>query len=290
MVAHMSFFRVKNFEKFQHYKDRSPPWIKLYNELLDDYDFGLLPDASKMHLIAIWLLASRSDNKIPYDPSWVAKRVNATEMVNLRLLAERGFILLDQPLQEAEQVACKMQADRLSREEGQVQDIEQQRKIIRTVAKATRPNLNFEEFWKVYPRRKGANPKTPAEKLFLAAIASGVDAAEIIRGARLCAASEGSKIGTEFIPQAVKWLRDRRWADYLAEAKAAIPINDGMIEVLGEEELIAWDEYARSKGAKGFPRNSRGGWRLPSRWPPGYVPREVESFEPPPAPSLQRMQ
>jgi DNA-binding NarL/FixJ family response regulator len=34
-------YSVKNFERFQHYKDRSPPWIKLYNELLDDYEFGL---------------------------------------------------------------------------------------------------------------------------------------------------------------------------------------------------------------------------------------------------------
>ena len=37
---------------FQHYKDRSAPWIKLYNELLDDYRFAVLPDASKWHLVA----------------------------------------------------------------------------------------------------------------------------------------------------------------------------------------------------------------------------------------------
>ncbi len=66
----MPTFSVKNFERFQHYKDRSPPWIKLYNELLDDYGFGRLPDASKMHLVAIWLLASRNDNKIPHDAEW----------------------------------------------------------------------------------------------------------------------------------------------------------------------------------------------------------------------------
>jgi hypothetical protein len=123
----MTTFSVKNFEKFQHYKDRSPPWIKLYNELLDDYEFGLLPDASKMHLVAIWLLASRSENKIPFDPAWVARRINATEQVNLRLLADRGFILLDQPLHTAEQVASEPIAERLPRGEGQVEDIEQER-------------------------------------------------------------------------------------------------------------------------------------------------------------------
>ncbi len=66
----MKTFSVKNFERFQHYKDRSPPWIKLYNELLDDYSFACLDDAAKFHLIAIWLLASRTDNRIPYDATW----------------------------------------------------------------------------------------------------------------------------------------------------------------------------------------------------------------------------
>jgi len=89
-------FSVKNFDRFQHYRDRKPVWIKLYNELLDDYEFGLLPDASKMHLVAIWLLASRYENAVPADPAWVARRINATEPVNLDILAERGFIQYNQ--------------------------------------------------------------------------------------------------------------------------------------------------------------------------------------------------
>lgn len=90
------YFSVKNFEKLQHYKDRTPPWIRLYNSLLDDYEFGLLPDASKAHLLAIWLLASRYDNKIPYDPEWVSRRINATDPVDLDILTKSGFIIFDQ--------------------------------------------------------------------------------------------------------------------------------------------------------------------------------------------------
>ena len=52
-MTNTAVFRVKNFENFQHYKDRNPPWIKFYNEVLDDYDIGRLPDASKAHLFAI---------------------------------------------------------------------------------------------------------------------------------------------------------------------------------------------------------------------------------------------
>lgn len=89
-------FSVKNFEQFQHYKDRNPIWIKLYNSLLEDYDFGLLPDASKAHLLAIWLLASRYKNEIPLDGAWVAKKINATSTVDLSLLEKAGFIQFNQ--------------------------------------------------------------------------------------------------------------------------------------------------------------------------------------------------
>lgn len=89
-------FRVKNYDKFQHYKDRAPPWIKLYSALLENYEFGLLPDASKAHLIAIWLLASRYNNVVPLDKGWVGKRINATDDVDLDALIKAGFLLTDQ--------------------------------------------------------------------------------------------------------------------------------------------------------------------------------------------------
>lgn len=207
----MNTFRVKNFETFQHYKDRAPPWIKLYNEVLDDYDFGALPDASKFHLIAIWLLASRSNNKIPYDAGWIERRINATGKVDLALLVERGFILLDQPLQGVEQDASEMLAKCLSREEGERENIEQ--KNIRAVAKATRPNADFEEFWEARPRRKGADPKDPARKLYEIA-AKTVPPAELLSALKRYAAIESEHVSTPYLPQMVKWLRDKRWCDY----------------------------------------------------------------------------
>lgn len=81
-----------------------------------------------------------------------------------------------------------------------------------TVAKAT--DTKFEEFWKVVPKRDGANPKTPAEKLFNAAVRSGEDPDEIIAGARRCAQVDAERAGTPYFPQVVKWLRDKRWRDY----------------------------------------------------------------------------
>lgn len=94
----------------------------------------------------------------------------------------------------------------------------------------------------------------------------------------------------------VDWVAaERNWLLGAAEKLGRSPVSsssgegDGMIEVLGEEELTAWDRYAESKGARRFPRNRRGGWRFPSRWPPGYVPSS-SSQDPPPAPALRTMQ
>ena len=88
------FFSIKNWEEFQHYKDRDPAWIKLYNRLLDDYAFGLLPDARKWHLIGIFLLASRHNNRVPRDPQWVSRKIGAQVAVDLALLERAGFLVM----------------------------------------------------------------------------------------------------------------------------------------------------------------------------------------------------
>jgi hypothetical protein len=93
---------------------------------------------------------------------------------------------------------------------------------IRAIAVATRPADRFEDFWKAYPKRDGANPKTPARKKFIAAIKSGAEADAIIAGARAYdrAETEKGNVGTPYIAQAVTWLSQRRWEDY---APAPVP-------------------------------------------------------------------
>jgi hypothetical protein len=88
------YFRVKNFARFQHYKDRNPPWIKLYFELLNNYEFSCLQDASKWHLCGIWLLATRHENRLPLNAEWVGRRIDATSPVDLSALISSGFLEL----------------------------------------------------------------------------------------------------------------------------------------------------------------------------------------------------
>lgn len=88
-----SYFRIRNFERFQHYKDRNPPWIRLYGALWRDRAFFRLPDALKAHLIGLFALAARLDNRIPDDSEWLAHELCASDPIDLAALVASGFLV-----------------------------------------------------------------------------------------------------------------------------------------------------------------------------------------------------
>jgi hypothetical protein len=57
---------VIEWTRFQHYKDRDPPWIKLYRDILTSEPWVVGTDLSRLVQIAITLLAARYQNKTPY--------------------------------------------------------------------------------------------------------------------------------------------------------------------------------------------------------------------------------
>ena len=63
MAAHIE---ICNWARFQHYKDRDPPWIKLYRDMLSAESWVLGTDTSRLVQVAIILLAARYSNEIPY--------------------------------------------------------------------------------------------------------------------------------------------------------------------------------------------------------------------------------
>ena len=87
----------KNWDTFQHYRDRCPPWIKLHRDLLNDRAFIMLPTASKALAPLLWLLASESR-----DGSFNASlqelefrlRMSSDDITSgLKSLIEAGFFL-----------------------------------------------------------------------------------------------------------------------------------------------------------------------------------------------------
>jgi hypothetical protein len=91
-VSETGYIEVKNFDQFQHYKQRNPPWIKLHASMMEDYEFARLPEVAQLHLIGIWVLASKTGNKIPADPVWIGRRINAQSPVDVELLVSSGFV------------------------------------------------------------------------------------------------------------------------------------------------------------------------------------------------------
>jgi hypothetical protein len=70
--------KIKNWNKFQHFKDRKPPWVKLYRDVLDDMEwYELDPLASKV-LVMCWLIASEDDGCLPNSKT-LAFRLRMTE-------------------------------------------------------------------------------------------------------------------------------------------------------------------------------------------------------------------
>lgn len=198
------YYSVKNFEKYQHYKDRNPPWIKLYNSLLGDYAFCALKDASKMHLIAIWLLASRNSNRVPADAAWIGKQISATEKVDLNCLVSGGFLEHYNAdsvlLAECKQNAMPEKRERRAEKETEGADV------------------GFAEFWDAWPGggrkvNKGNclahwRAKKLAERREQIAAAVGA----------WKASRDWTKDDGQYIPMPLTWLRQERWENPPAPA------------------------------------------------------------------------
>jgi hypothetical protein len=263
----------KNWNTFQHYKDRAPAWIKLHKGLLDDYQFQTLPVASRALAPCLWLLASEYEGgeiTATLDEIAFRLRMSRGELSEaIHPLIESKFFTIDSDLlAEPEQVAIPEKEE--EREIQEEEEIESS-----TVATATRPkeNLEFEEFWKSYPKRRGDNPKAPARKIFEAFVKQGTDPKAITSGVRLASAKNRDKIGTEFIPQAVKWLRDRRWEDYSGAAEP-----EGLTTITPQSPTWnPWRSFFRDTGkhthVKLMDKCASDGkpFTVQSEWPPGMA-------------------
>jgi hypothetical protein len=87
------FLQIRDLGKFQHYRDRNPPWVKLYVSMLfDDYEFQQLSVPDRYVALCLIALASKLENRIPNDPAWVSARIMVPMPINLSALEQSGFL------------------------------------------------------------------------------------------------------------------------------------------------------------------------------------------------------
>jgi hypothetical protein len=89
--------RIRNWETFQHYKHRSPPWIRLYRTLLDNPEWFELPPAAAKLLVELWLMASEKDGELPDSGTlaWRLRRTRDDVEMCLKSLVDRDFVIPD---------------------------------------------------------------------------------------------------------------------------------------------------------------------------------------------------
>ena len=75
------------------------PWAKIYTDLIDAHEekhphYDALSDVAKCHLHHFWLLAMKSNNRIPHKPEWLQRRLNIREPLELQALLDSGRLYL----------------------------------------------------------------------------------------------------------------------------------------------------------------------------------------------------
>ncbi len=174
----MKYFRMTGFERSQHYRDRRPPWIKLHVELLDDFAFTTLPDHAKSHVTLLSLLASKIDNRIPWDIPFLTRKIGATVKIDLQMLADKGFIEVEQdasaPLAERSSASTTLASRKQSaRPETET---ETETEIDSNVASVVA------HFLSVHPTRRGSSKDQATVKRALGLGYSVADLCEAIDG------------------------------------------------------------------------------------------------------------
>lgn len=183
--------RIKDWEKFQHFGDRRPPWVKLYRTLLDDLEWHQLEPRAAKVLVMLWLIASENDGFLP-GASTLAFRLRTTESDVDGLISQLSHwvIHVDDAL-----ISQRNHATTLETEERQRRDRD-------------RPG-RFAQFWAAYPKKvaKGA-----AERAFLKVDAIPVE----VLIAALAVHSQSDQWQREkgrYIPHPATWLNEKRWLD-----------------------------------------------------------------------------
>lgn len=209
----MRYVYVKNWEEFQHYKDRNPPWIKLHRSLLDDYEFCSLPDHAKGQLMLIWVFASQNGGKIPEDAKFIERKLGLSGKCDLDLLIRSGFLIPEQGA--SDMLATCKQGDSAVIALARSRETEKRTKATETEC----AREGFSEFWSAYPR-KTARPE--AEKAW-----NKLSPDEGLRGQIMSAVAVQSKSDQwrkddgKFIPHPSTWLNQKRWLDQIPMAKAS---------------------------------------------------------------------
>ncbi len=213
----MSYLKAKNWDKFQHFKDRRPPWIKLYRDILDDYNYHCLPMESKAIAPLLWLMASESETSgtIHGDIKVISFRLRMSESDTLKAvmpLISGGFFESDIGV-----ISTCNQDDR-PETEGYSKEIEIYKE------EKEKNFSDFEGFWNCYGYKVG---KDKSKKAYDKIIKSGIPHEIIIQGVKAYQRDCQAKgLEVRFFKHPATWLNGKHWEDEYLEGTASLSKED----------------------------------------------------------------
>ena len=218
--------KIRNWEKFQHYKDRKPPWIKLHFSLLTSRDWVMLTDSERVLAIACMLVASHSDLEpgcFEADAEYIKRLAYLNTEPDFKPLVQHKFLeIIEADASERKQMLAKATTETEKR---------QRREEKKNVRKRTEYPPDFEKLWQLYPGTAGSKKEAYAE--FKKADIGADEMAAAIQN-QIEFKQKQAKAG-EFVPSwphMCRWIKKERWNDKLemevkpAERKHLIGIRD----------------------------------------------------------------
>jgi hypothetical protein len=164
--------RIKNWSKFQHFKDRRPPWVKLYRDILDDIEWHELDPLAAKVLVMLWLIASEDEGRIP-DSKTLAFRLRISEVKTKEIIIKLSHWLEHNDI---ELISSGYQVDLPETETERETETKKEKKILgkrlandfsfplewEQFCQQTRPELNptktfdqFKDYWIAQAGQKG---------------------------------------------------------------------------------------------------------------------------------------
>lgn len=87
------YIHMTGWDRFQHYRDRTPPWIKNYVDLLANDDYLNLSGHRRSILHGLWLEYAMSHRRLRHDTATISSRLHLRVTVaDLETLKQAGFI------------------------------------------------------------------------------------------------------------------------------------------------------------------------------------------------------
>jgi len=184
--------KVRNWDKFQPtMKDRNVIWIKLYRQILEDYEWHNLSSDSKATLIEILLLSSENNGQLP-EVHKIAFRLRKTED-----FIQKQISLLSHWLQDDNNLitTCEQNVSLEKSREEKSKDV------------------RFDDFWNSLLGKRRVNKKGCLEKWKKNGLDDEAD--KIINWVRAMNLSKEWKEGFNPSPEVI--INQRRWEDGVAE-------------------------------------------------------------------------